>query len=136
MRSQNLVVGEDGQNLRVRVAREALGLDRGDRRRHAEDLGGLGERDDVVLQRLPVDRLHAERHLRLLVDDDQLAVLRGEQFEIVGHDGLRLLVIVAMEGGAERLRLRLPSSIAGQAPMSNKSTSASSAPFKVQRSRS
>jgi len=46
----------------------------------------LGEPDDIVLQRLAVDRLHAERHLRLLIDEDQLRVLRREDFELrIGH---------------------------------------------------
>ena len=70
------------------MAGEALGLDRGDGRRDVEHLGRLGERHDVVLERLAVDRLHAERHLRLLVDEDQLAVLRGEELEVVAHGSL------------------------------------------------
>ena len=40
----------------------------------------------LFLSDLPVDRLHAERHLRLLVDEDDLAVLRREDFELrIGH---------------------------------------------------
>ncbi len=67
------------------MAGETLGLDRRDRRRHREDLGCLGQRDDIILQHLAVDRLHAEGHLRLLVDEDQLAVLGGQDFEFAGH---------------------------------------------------
>jgi hypothetical protein len=40
-------------------------------------LAAFGEADDIVLQCLAVDRLHAEGHLRLLVDEDDLAVLPG-----------------------------------------------------------
>lgn len=40
---------------------------------------------DVVLQNLSVERLNAERHLRLLVDEDDLAVLWGQNLELVGH---------------------------------------------------
>ena len=67
------------------MAGEAFGLDRGDGGRDVEHLRGLGQRDHVVLQRLPVDRLHPERHLRLLVDEQDLAVVRGEEVEEVGR---------------------------------------------------
>ncbi len=45
-------------------------------------LAALARRNDVVLQRLAVDRLDAEGHLRLVIDDDELAVLRGQDFEL------------------------------------------------------
>ncbi|MNE41821.1 hypothetical protein D3C80_1359170 [compost metagenome] len=79
------MLGVHRQQLGIGIAGEAVGLDGGDGRRHVEHLGGLGQRHDVVLQHLAVDRLHAEGHLRLLVDEDQLAVLRGEHFEVLGH---------------------------------------------------
>ena len=71
---ENIVLRVDGEQFRKGVAREGIGLDRGDRGRDVEDLGGLGKADDIVLQYLAVDRLDAERHLRLLVDEDELAV--------------------------------------------------------------
>jgi len=40
---------------------------------------------DIVLQDLSVDRLHAEGHLRLLIDEDELGVLRRQQFKVFGH---------------------------------------------------
>jgi len=39
----------------------------------------------IIFQYLTVDRLHAERHLRLLVDEDQLRVLRGQDFQFWVH---------------------------------------------------
>jgi hypothetical protein len=60
-------------------------FDGGDRGRDVEDLGGLGKADDVVLQCLAVDRLNTESHLRLLVDEDELAVLWGQNLKLVGH---------------------------------------------------
>ena len=57
---------------------ETLGLHGRDCGRDLEDFGGLGQPDDVVLQDLSVDGLDAEGHLRLLVDEDDLAVLGGQ----------------------------------------------------------
>src|SRR6266568_3101014 len=70
------------EQLGIGVARETLRLDRGDNGRDFEHLRCLGEGDDVVLQRLAVDGLHAERHLRLVVDEDDLRVLWCEDFEL------------------------------------------------------
>ena len=39
-------------------------------------------------QRRAVDVRHAEGHLRLMIDDDELTVLRREELEVVGHDDL------------------------------------------------
>src|SRR5262249_48099551 len=56
---------------------------------NVEHLRSLGEADDVVLECLPIDGLHAERHLRLLIDEEDLRVLRGENFELrIGHRDL------------------------------------------------
>src|SRR5690606_36507473 len=73
-------IREYGKQLGVGMAGEAFGLDRGDDGRNVEDLGSLVQTHGVVLQGLPVDALDAESHLRLLVDEDQLAVLRGQDF--------------------------------------------------------
>ena len=83
---EHRLVGEDVEQLGIGVAGEALRLDRGDGRRDLEHLRRLGERHGVVLQDLAVDRLHAERHLRLVVDEDELRVLRCKDFELrIGH---------------------------------------------------
>ncbi|HBD37540.1 MAG TPA: hypothetical protein DC084_28555, partial [Cupriavidus sp.] len=47
------------------VARERLAFHGADGGRDIEDLGGLGKADHIVLQRLTIDGLNAERHLRL-----------------------------------------------------------------------
>ena len=51
-------------------------------------LADLASATTLFFERLPVDRLHAERHLRLLVNDDQLAVFGGEKLEVVAHGSL------------------------------------------------
>ncbi len=76
------LVGKHVEQLGIGVAGEACRLDGGDGGRDLEHLCSLGEGDDVVLQHLAVDRLHAERHLRLLVDKDELRVQRCEDFEL------------------------------------------------------
>jgi hypothetical protein len=78
--------GNTYEQLGVGVAGEPLRLDRGDGGRDLEHLRCLGEGDDVVLQRLAVDGLDAERHLRLMIDKDDLRVLRRKDFELrIGH---------------------------------------------------
>jgi len=86
---QDLVVRKHGQQFREGIAREALGFHRGDGGGNVEGARGLGQAHHVVLQRLAVDRLHAECHLGLLVDEDDLAVLGGQDFEVfaVRHGG-------------------------------------------------
>jgi len=74
------------------VTREGFGLDRGDGGRYLEGLGGFSEADDVVLQGLAVDGLDAEGHLRLLIDEDKLAVLGCEDFKISGHWSFSLVM--------------------------------------------
>jgi hypothetical protein len=86
-----LVIRINRQQLGIGVAREAFGLNRGDGGRHLEHLRRLGEGNHVVLQNLAVDRLNAERHLRLLVDEEELGVLWSEQFKIVRHEMPRTL---------------------------------------------
>lgn len=44
----------------------------------SKTLAALGQAHDVVLQHLTVDGLHAESHLGLLVDEDDLAVLGSQ----------------------------------------------------------
>ncbi|MNN23432.1 hypothetical protein D3C81_1368300 [compost metagenome] len=69
------------------MAREAFRLHRGDDGGDVEHLGGLGQAHGIVFQRLAVHRLHAERHLRLLVDEDDLAIVGGKDFQFrIGHD--------------------------------------------------
>jgi hypothetical protein len=86
VRFEHWLVGEYVEQLGIGVAGETLRLDRGDGGRDLEHLRCLGESDDVVLQRLAVDGLHAERHLRLVVDEDDLRVLWCKDFELrIGH---------------------------------------------------
>ncbi|MNE84868.1 hypothetical protein D3C80_1818100 [compost metagenome] len=71
---------------------ETLGFDRGEDGRHIEDLGCFGQTYGVVLQRLPVNALYAKSHLRLLIDEDQLAVERGQDFSVwIAHCSSLLL---------------------------------------------
>jgi hypothetical protein len=66
---------------------EAFGLYRGDRGRNAKDLGRLGQAHDIILEHLAIDRLDTEGHLRLLIDEDQLAVVRSQHFKFwIAHD--------------------------------------------------
>ncbi|MNL32700.1 hypothetical protein D3C87_1545700 [compost metagenome] len=81
---KDVILRIDGQKFGEGVAGEALGLNRGNRGWHVENLGSLGQANDVVLQGLAVDRLNAECHLRLLVDEDELAVGGGKNFKL-GH---------------------------------------------------
>jgi hypothetical protein len=54
-----------------------------------EDFRRLSQGYHVVLKHLPIDRLDAERHLRLLVDKDELTVLGCEDFKLgISHCGL------------------------------------------------
>src|SRR5690606_35934283 len=73
-------LGKYRQQFGVRIPRETLSLDRGDNGRNRENPGGLRQAYDVVLQRLPVYALHAERHLRLLINEYELAVVRSQYF--------------------------------------------------------
>jgi hypothetical protein len=74
------------------MAREPIRLDGGDGRGHVENLGRLGQRGHVVLERLTVDRLDPERHLGLLIDEDQLAVLRRQDIEVMRHASCSLVI--------------------------------------------
>ena len=77
---------EDVQQLREGVTREAFGFNGGDSSRNVEDLSRFCQANHVVLQYLTVDRLHAEGHLRLLIDKDHLAIFWGQYFKLrVGH---------------------------------------------------
>lgn len=67
---------------------KTLRLHCGDRRRDLEGACRLGETHNIVLQNLPVNRLDTERHLRLLIDKDELAVLRGQNVKLAGHFGV------------------------------------------------
>src|SRR3546814_8183991 len=80
------MLGEDGEQFWVGVAREALGFHRCNGGGDAEHLGGFGQRHGVVLQNLAVDRLHAEGHLRLVIDEDDLAIGWRQKLELfIGH---------------------------------------------------
>ncbi len=68
--------GDDGEQFGEGVARERLSVSTvvivvG----MLKTLLALAEAHDVVFQGLAVDRLDTEGHLRLLVDEDDLAVL-------------------------------------------------------------
>ena len=67
------------------MAGEALSFDRSDGGRDIEELRRLGQGDHIVLENLTVNRLHAEGHLRLLIDDDQLAVVGRQRREFCIH---------------------------------------------------
>lgn len=68
------------------MAREAFGFDGGNDGRDIEDFRRLRQRNGVVFQHLAVNRLHAKGHLRLLVDENNLAVMWREDFKLsVGH---------------------------------------------------
>jgi hypothetical protein len=77
---QDVLAREHVQQFRIGVARERLGLDGGDDGWNVEHLGGLGQANGIVLQHLAVHGLHTESHLRLLVDEDQLAVIGSQDF--------------------------------------------------------
>jgi Flp pilus assembly protein CpaB len=62
--------------LSARVSRKRFGFDSRDDGRNIEGPRCLGEGHHVILQGLAVDGLDAESHLRLLIDNDELAVLR------------------------------------------------------------
>jgi hypothetical protein len=66
------------------VAGKDFGIDRSCDGRHVEDLCDLGQTHGIVLQGLPVDVLHTEG-LRLLVDEDQLAVVLGQVFVFLDY---------------------------------------------------
>src|SRR3546814_19454452 len=88
---QQRMLGEDGEQFWVGVAREALGFHRCNGGGDAEHLGGFGQRHGVVLQNLAVDRLHAAGPLRLVIDEDDLALgwrQRSEERR-VGQEGVR-----------------------------------------------
>src|SRR5690606_16107602 len=78
---ENGRLGKDGQQFRIAVAGEALRFDRGDDGGDREDPGRLGQPDHVVLECLPIDALHPKGHLRLLVNEDELAILWRQYFE-------------------------------------------------------
>ena len=84
------MLGKDLQQFGEGVTGKGVGLDRGDAGRNVEKLSRLGEGDDVVLQRLPVDRLHPESHLRLVINENELAVVWCQKIRSGGH--LPLLV--------------------------------------------
>src|SRR5262249_55483700 len=93
------LVREYVEQLGIGEAGKAFGLDRGEGRRDLENLGGLGETDDVVLERLAIDRLHPKCHLRLVIDEDDLRVLRCKDFELrIGH-GKSPMIGPSAEGG-------------------------------------
>src|SRR5207253_8432134 len=75
-----LLTREYAQDLGPDIATETGGFDGGENRWHVEQFSGLGQRNVVVLQLLAVDRLHAKGHLRLVVNQDQSAIVRIEQF--------------------------------------------------------
>ncbi|MNX96339.1 hypothetical protein D3C86_1286510 [compost metagenome] len=80
------------------VTAEAFGFDRGVDSRYVEDLRRLGQAHGVVLQGLAVDGLHAESHLRLVVDQDQGGVGWVEQFTN-RHGAFLLMSILRMGKG-------------------------------------
>ena len=65
-------IGEHFQQFGIGVTRKAFCLDGSNGRRDTEHFRCLGQANDIVLQSLAVNRLNAEGHLWLLVDEDQL----------------------------------------------------------------
>ncbi|MNX89425.1 hypothetical protein D3C86_1214400 [compost metagenome] len=112
---ENVVFREDREQFRKGVTGEAFRFDRGDGRRDVEDLCRLGEADDIVLQGLAIDRLHTESHLRLLVDEDELAVGGGKDFEL-GHFQFSVQVVIADLRRWKLGRLRRSAARQGQPP--------------------
>ncbi len=74
---QNVLTREHVQQLRIGIAGEAFGLNGGDDGWDVEHLSRFRQRHGVVFQHLAVNRLHAKRHLWLVVDENDLTVGRG-----------------------------------------------------------
>src|SRR5207237_620629 len=85
-----LLAGEQFEEVRPHVPAEALGLDGREDDRHLEHLRGLRQPDHVVEEELPVDGHDPEGHLRLVVDEDDRAVLRGQQAVDAPRRGCRV----------------------------------------------
>jgi len=79
------MVGVNGQKFRIGVTGKTFGLDRCDGGWDIKNFGGFCQRDNVVLQGLTIHGLHAEGHLRLLVNKNKLAVVRSEKFKFARH---------------------------------------------------
>ena len=74
---QNVLAREHVQQFRIGIAGEAFSLNGGDDGWDVEHLSRFRQRHGVVFQHLAVNRLHAERHLWLVIDEDDLTVGRG-----------------------------------------------------------
>ncbi len=87
-----LLAREDIEELRPEVAAKAFGFNGGEDSGDVELFCDFGEEDDVVDEGGAVNIGDAEGHLRLVVDEDDGGIVCGEQFVIVGHDGVLLWV--------------------------------------------
>jgi hypothetical protein len=76
------MIREHVQQFRVGEARKALGFHRRDRGGDVEYLCRFCQRDNIVLQYLAVNRLDAECHLRLLIDENDLTVGGRQYFKL------------------------------------------------------
>ena len=73
--SSNRLAGKHVEQLRPDVATERFGFDGREDRGHVELLCDFGEECDVVDERRAVRVGDAKRHLRLVVNEDDSAVL-------------------------------------------------------------
>lgn len=79
------LAGEHIQELRPNVAAEGFRLHRGEHGGDVELLGHLGQERHVVDQGSAVDVGDAKGHLRLVVDEDNRAVLGRVEFVVGAH---------------------------------------------------
>jgi hypothetical protein len=88
----NGILPQHVHQLRPNVAGEAFRFDSGQHGGNFKKLGGLGHRDDVVLEKLAVNAGDAKRHLRLVVDKYEGTVIRcDELFGGCGHGDFPLV---------------------------------------------
>ena len=73
-----LKVREDCLNLWKDVAAESLGRHRSQDDGDVKDFRRLGQAGHIVDERLPVNGLDGESHLRLVVNENHRTVVRGE----------------------------------------------------------
>jgi len=70
------LVGKQIEQLRRDGSTKPLGLDRCQDHGHAEDFRRLRQHQNVVQQVLPIDVGHAGEHLRLMINEDDGAIVR------------------------------------------------------------
>jgi hypothetical protein len=67
------------------MPRKALCFDGGNGRWDVENLRSLRQSNRIIFKHLAVNRLNAESHLRLMINEDDLTILGGQQFQLFGH---------------------------------------------------